>query len=187
MQYLRSLRVGFWLFCLALFSQACKSSKTTVSADAFSAFEKRIEARHFFLEAQTANPMVTTAIMAVNNAGMTPTGSSPGRIQLSGGYGIRVENDSISVNLPYYGERQMGGGYDPNDAGIQSKGLVPEMQMQTNNEHQRIEMRFTMEQGSESLRFNVELFPSNRANITVVSSQRNTISYDARIKALEPE
>src|SRR5690606_11659023 len=70
-----------------------------------------------------AHPVMTSAMQQLGNAGLFVNGSTAGSIDLSTitNY-LRMKNDSVMANLPFYGERHMGGGYN-NATGIEFEGV----------------------------------------------------------------
>ena len=95
---------------------------------------------------------------------------------------LRITGDSADVNLPYFGVRQMGGGYGDR-GGIIFNGPIEDVQVEQGKKGNSIVMSFKGTQdGNEDLRFYVTVFPNKTTDISVNSSQRDPISYQGNIK-----
>ena len=94
---------------------------------------------------------------------------------------FRVEGDSLSVYLPYFGERQMGGGYGNTDAGIAFSGRPTSYKVSKDDSEKNFRIEIQATHKIETLRFYLTLFPSGQADINVNSSHRTSIRYAGRI------
>jgi len=174
------LAFGLFLGC----SSATKVSQNSETVAAFISF---VEQKTFQFRADTAYPMTTQAFNSVANSGILPPGSTSGAIQLIGiSNFIKVYGDSVSGNLPFYGERQFGGGPTAN-AGIKFKG-IPKAYSQTYNEAKnQYDIAFEISDKMEWHQVNIKLFPNSSANVSVNSNQRNTIRYAGTVAAIESD
>ena len=46
---------------------------------------------------------------------------------------LEVKGDSVSADLPYYGERQIAGSYNNRDVGVQFEGLAKDFELSYND------------------------------------------------------
>ncbi|HMB64689.1 MAG TPA: DUF4251 domain-containing protein [Eudoraea sp.] len=164
----------------------CGSAPRTVAETADSRkLDAWVADRSFEIKADWASPLMTNSLNQIANAGLLPQGSGAGRINLIGNTNyVRVMGDSISVYLPYYGERQMGGGYNNMDAGIQLNGIPLEYEVLKDEVSLRHKIHFSMKQKSETIDVHVILFPNLTSSVNVNSSHRNPIRYDGDVSAL---
>lgn len=144
-----------------------------------------VSSQHFEIVSDRAFPLATASLNSISNAGLLPPGSSAAQINLIGNSNyLKVIGDSVAIYLPYYGERQMGGGYNNNGAGIQFKGTPPEMEITRDDVKKRYDIRFKAKDESENFNVNITLFPNLTSMISVNSSQRFPIRYSGVVKAI---
>lgn len=162
---------------------ACGSSKPAYTVNQIEDLKKLIEHGSFLIEAEFANPLATQSMNAVSSAGLLPPGSAVNRINLMGTNNfLEVKGDSVSANLPYYGERQIAGAYNNSDVGIQFKGVPEDFKMSYNEKKETYEMKFSAKNKSEIFYINAIIFPNNKVSLYVNSSQRLTINYQGMLK-----
>lgn len=99
---------------------------------------------------------------------------------------ITFEGDSVDVFLPFFGERQTGGGYGTGGA-IEYKGPLKDLQIEERPGKNQIRISFSGNHRSENLDFRIIVFPNGNTNTSVISSQRDQINYDGEIVEWEPE
>ena len=144
--------------------------------------------RSFEIESNFAMPMNTTAVNAVLNSGILGPGNNSNQISLIGTSNyVKIKGDSIEANLPYFGERRMGGGYNPREAGITIDGLLKDYQIETKRGMYVIRFDAKDTQGNEMYSFTLNLSPNQNANMSVNSSQRTNIQFRGRVEALEED
>ncbi|MGB7394833.1 MAG: DUF4251 domain-containing protein [Pricia sp.] len=170
-------------FCLLVILSCGGTSKTVGEDNGNERLEEFISEKSFEIISDRAFPMATNALNSIANAGLLPPGSTAGQITLIGNSNyLRVIGDSVSVYLPYYGERQMGGGYNNDGPGIQFEGVPTEMEITKNNDKKRYDIRFQMKDDSELFTVNVSLFPNLSSVININSSQRFPIRYSGNVR-----
>ncbi|MFK7813878.1 MAG: DUF4251 domain-containing protein [Maribacter sp.] len=139
----------------------------------------------FEIKIRTAEPLVTQALAQVANSGMLPPGNTISRIDVNGsGFFIKVEGDSVSANLPYYGEQQMGGGYNAN-TGIKFDGLSKNMQIVKDETKQGYLVKFSIDSSAEVFGVTVAVNNNLSSSTSINSSHRNRIRYTGTI--ISPE
>lgn len=163
---------------------SCGSSSKISDSDSEQLYDL-ISGEHFEIISNRAFPLATASLNSVLNSGLLPPGDSAGQINLIGNPNhLKVMGDSVAVYLPYYGERQMGGGYNTNGAGIQFKGTPTKMQITKDDAKKRYDIQFSMKDDSENFNVNITLFPNLTSMISVNSSQRFPIRYSGVVKAI---
>lgn len=177
---------ALYMLFLALFI-SCSGTKKIVSPTAKSrALDALVAKRSFQVVSDQASPLMTSSMAAVSNSGLLGVGNSAANINLIGNYNyVKVEGDTISADLPYYGERQMGGGYTAT-SGIKFKGVPDSYSLSKNETNQQYEIKFQMRgEGTESFIVTLRLFPNWKSSLQVNSTQRNPIRYAGEVVASE--
>lgn len=166
---------------LMLFIMACASSPKATPAE-LEAFERLISDKSFQINATWAQPMASQGLNSIANAGLLPPGSSAGRIDItgSGGY-LRIVGDSVMADLPYFGERQMGGGYNQQKGGIEFNGVPEDFTIEPTKKGDGKTLRFNIDQNQEGYRVIAQIYPSNHTTITIASTHRTTIWYQGTV------
>ena len=178
----------FSAFCTAIFLVNCGStSKSADNRRNGEQLERIIDEGSYEIISDMALPMMTNGLNSLSNAGLFPPGSNAGQVNLIGNPNyVRVIGDSVSVYLPYYGERQMGGGYNNDGPGIQFDGIPTNMKVVENTDKQRYEISFQMKRTSEQFNVNMFIFPNLSTAINVNSNQRFPIRYQGRSAEFNP-
>lgn len=160
--YTRIFSLGLLVILLA-----CGSTRTGTVKN-FEELSNLVNSREFVIESEWINPLGGSRIYV-----------SPGSNYL------RFRSEEVEIFLPYFGVRHSGGGYGRN-GGINYEGPPRELRI-TEDIDRKIELYFRGKDEGEDLRFYVTLYPNGKANISVNSSQRNSISYQGDIIALPDE
>lgn len=176
----RYFLLGF-LACAHVFLSSCKSTVTPLTAAEWAELDKLVEDRDFSMEARWAEPTPDNSLNRMANAGLLPPGSSPSRINLEGNANyFRMKGDSVEVQLPFWGERQVVQAYGSAD-GITYEGPAEDLEVVKNESQSRYDLNFTLRNKSERLQCNLKIFGGKRALLTVNSTQRNSIRYEGTI------
>ena len=147
--------------------------------------DELVSERHFVIRSDKAMPMATASLNSISNAGLFPPGSSASQISLIGNPNhVKVMGDSVAIYLPYYGERQMGGGYNSDGPGIELEGVPDVMEITKNGEKQRYTIQIEMKKATERFDIEVILFPNRNSIISVNSSQRFPIRYSGTVQEI---
>ena len=176
-----------WYYIVCAFSLliGCKSAQNPEDLAQYEALEEWIESKNFEIESTWANPTVTFAVQSIANASLFPPGSNPGNISLIGNPNyFRVINDSLSIYLPYFGEREIGGAYNSQNQGIVFDGIPEQFEITKNPDKSEIKILVKCSKNLESYRMRLQIHANKNATINVNSNQRNTISYQGIIKKL---
>lgn len=165
---------------------SCGSSRVYTAQEKTS-LEKLVTDQNFEIELQWAKPLATNSLNQLVNVGLFRPGDNASQINLQGNQNIfKFENDTVSANLPYYGERQMGGGYNSSGGGIDFKSTPKDLMLTKDEDKDYYLMEFTVRDKDSNENYDVSLtvYPSLSAMINIWSSQRNTIQYNGTLKAI---
>ncbi|MFT4830735.1 MAG: hypothetical protein ACI815_000371 [Psychroserpens sp.] len=170
------------LLMLAILIGCGTSSKTVSSAAQIQQLEDLVASKSFQIQSDWAMPLMTNSLNSISNAGLLPAGSSGSQISLIGNSNfLMLEGDTISAYLPYFGERQMGGGYSTTDNAIQFKGIPEKYEVTKNEKTQSKEISFNIDNRTESFRVFITLSPNFSSTINVNSSHRFSIRYKGEV------
>jgi hypothetical protein len=176
----------FTLTIILLSIVSCGSSKVYTAQEKAN-LEKLVTDQNFEIELQWARPLVTNSLNQLADAGLFRPGDNASQINLQGNQNIfKFENDTVSANLPYYGERQMGGGYNSDGGGIDFKTTPKELTLTKDDDKDYYLMEFNVrdKDSNENYDVSLTLYPSLSAIINIWSSQRNTIQYNGTLKVI---
>jgi len=161
---------------LLLITTACSTSKINYSETELNTLKNAVDSRAVDISFEWANPVSTSALNAINS--LLPPGNTAGSINILGTQNhFQIIGDSLSVDLPYFGEQQLGGTYGTNDVGIDFEGKMDREKISFNDKKQAYELSFYMKESKENYRVFLTLYPNNQTYMTVYSSSRTTISY----------
>ena len=164
------------------------SSKNLVMQKQVAELDSLIAKKNFVIQSDKALPLMTTSMNSVANSGLFPPGSMQNQVSLSRSSNyLKIIGDSVAADLPYFGERQMGGGYNGNNGGIVFKGIPKKYEVIKNDKRQGFDIRFAIRNASESFNVQVALFPNRTSSINVTSSQRTAIRYEGVVSSLEED
>ena len=171
------LLVGFLMI-------GCKSTQKIVLPNA--KLDALIEKRAFRMEVNAVQPQITTALAQLNNSQLVRPGNTLSNINVRGeGYFIQMDGDSVSANLPYYGERQMGGGYG-SDGRIEFKETAKDLTIEKAENKNSYQVAFGVSNSEEYLRFMITIENNFSSSVQVSSSHRNRIRFTGKVEKLEP-
>ncbi|MFI2744323.1 DUF4251 domain-containing protein [Zhouia sp. PK063] len=156
-----------YIFILSSFIISCGELKNTAEKPNYTTTVKLVNSKNFEIEQQWLFPLGGNRVNLIGNPNF-----------------IKFNKDSVDIYLPYYGVRQMGGGFSSN-SGIEFKGIPKELKITPNDSKQKIDIFFKGYQDSELLTFNITVFSNLKTSTSVTSSQRNAISYTGELKALQ--
>lgn len=166
---------------------SCGSSKD-LDATSNETLNEWIHSKQYHIESTYALPFNSTAVSAVLNSTVLGPGINSSQISLIGNPNyLKIDGDSIHADLPYFGERRMGGAYNSRETGVTVDGLLNDYSVETKKGMYIIKFSARDTQGIENYNFILNLSPSLNASISVQSTQRTTIQYRGRVEALEPE
>ncbi|AKA36380.1 DUF4251 domain-containing protein [Flagellimonas lutaonensis] len=174
-----------FLFVLLLVSVVgCgTSSIPKASPEQLAELENLVENKKIFFEAEWAMPLTTNSLNQISNAGLLPPGSTANQINLIGNNNfLKIDGDSVSAYLPYYGERQMGGVYNQSNAGIKFEGVPTDFEISKDDKKNTYSIKFDVNDRSEAFQVNMTLFPNMTASVNINSNERFSIRYQGKAK-----
>lgn len=159
-----------------LILSGCGISKNEVKLDL-----QKLEndSRTFRIENNWASPMADQTLNQLTT--ILQNGSSGSRINLTGNPNhFEIIGDSLSVDLPYFGVRQMGGGYN-NDQGINIEEKFANLRISDAKQNSKILKMNARSKSGENFQFFVQIFQNGNTTIVANGSQRRSISYSGKI------
>jgi len=176
------------LMSLVLCAACASGSRTQASPAEMAALDHAVSDGEFEILATWAQPMASRGLNSIANAGLLPPGSSAGRIDIAGTGGfLKMVGDSAIADLPYFGDRHMGGGYGTQGSGIKFAGIPENYSMGPVKKGDGYTMEFNIREGQETYRVLAHIFASRYASINIASSHRSTIWYQGRLQIEEAE
>lgn len=160
----------FLLLAVVLLFMSCGGGRNTSNLDVseYQELEMVVDKKLFAVEHNWANPLNGARVDLLTNANY-----------------IRFKGDEVKVYLPYYGVRHSGGAYD-SEGGILYEGPLNNLEIEENL-GSSITMKFEGENGTEDLEFLLTLYPGGNVITNVSSSERQSISYQGRMKEMPEE
>jgi len=167
----------------------CGSSDLKSNNQSNKILDEMMRNKTFQIESSSAQPQVTLAMQQIGNAGMLPLGSNVANIDISSHSNyLKMENDSVMAFLPFYGERQFGGGYNNNE-GIAFDGIPHNLTIEKDR-RDSYDIRFNIKDknsSSEYYQVFIKLFTNLASTITINSNQRRSIQYRGTVSAIPAE
>lgn len=157
------------LFLILLYSCGGGQSAAEQQQE-FHELDELIEAREFEIVNDWALPLRGNRVNLIGNTNF-----------------IRFEDDSVTVQLPFYGVRHSGGGYNSGYGGFEFEGIPENLQIQQDRENDKINIAFEANDGTENLNFHIILYPNGNARTSVTSSQRDSMSYQGQVGPYEED
>lgn len=164
----------------------CSSSKKAPMANAD--LETMVQNERLEFNARTARPMVTNAVSQIAQSGLLAPGNTVGRIDLGGTSNfLRIAGDSVSANLAYYGERQLGGGAYGNNTGIVFDGVTQDLEITKDEKKEKYNINFSIKEGMELYKVYVQINSNLSGTMDIISSHRTKMGYTGTVSALREE
>ncbi|MCH4554092.1 MULTISPECIES: DUF4251 domain-containing protein [Aestuariibaculum] len=182
---MKALTFVLSLFTLTLIS--CGSTQTAATPAEIEALKKLVDSKTFYIESDWAYPQITAAMSQVLNSPLMQPGSGGGGVNLIGNSNfLKLEGDSITSYLPYFGERRMGAAYGGTDNSIEFKGLVEDYRVKA-NKHSGYTINFDAKSNNENFTVSVDLFPNMKSSMTLTGNTRTPIQYTGKVSAKKEE
>lgn len=173
---------------LLLVCSSCGSGKDAVTEATKAKVDQMIANREFEFTGQWAMPLSGNDMNQLWNAGLLPPGDTPNRINLIGNYNfLKVNRDSVSAYLPFFGGQQFNVNVNSRDQAIQFEEEVTDLQVTYDERKERYDIRFSASKGQHGYVLFLTVLSNATATLRVNSSTRDNISYQGSIKALSPE
>jgi hypothetical protein len=177
------------LLIISVLSTGCSTpSKVVQPTPKSQHLDEWVAQKSFEISSDWAIPLMTTSFNQVANAGLMPPGSSANRISLIGNPNhFRFNFGEVDAFLPFYGERQVGGGYNSTNSGIVLQGIPKNYQATRDERSLRHTIKFDMTNKTEAFDVTLTLYPDLNAEIQINSSQRFPMRYTGKVKAIVNE
>ncbi len=176
-----------WIAVMAVLALgSCGSGKKAAYSDAeLEAFKTFLENKEFVFKARWANPLASQGLNAIANAGLLAPGSTAGRIDLfNSNNTLEINGDTITANLPYYGERRFAGGYNTNNTGIKFNDTPEDYTIAYDEKRNAYTMAFVINNGTENYNVTGTFFPNLSANVFINSTQRQGIGFTGKLETI---
>ncbi|NJB35643.1 DUF4251 domain-containing protein [Croceivirga sp. JEA036] len=173
-------RLGLYLPFICLLLNACGPAKLSETEwHNLKLLPETLTENSLVFTANSANPMASMGIQSIANAGLLPLGSTATRINLNTNmYFLRLNKDSVTAALPYYGERQFGNTYNSTDLGIEFNTKPENFTITLNAKKKAQQIQFDVRtKEGEQLRVFGMVFGKRQASFQINSNYRNTIGY----------
>lgn len=182
---MKGVGILFSLITVLILSSCGGSHGVMGTAQDKALVDSLIASREFQISNQWALPTMSSSMMKLSSSGILGPGNSGQRIDLSasGNY-LKVIGDSVKASLPYFGERQMGGGYNSDGEGIHFDQKLENISYNYNDAKNLHIVKFRASNGAESFDLTLNVFSNKKSSLLVSSSQRDMIRYEGTIKAL---
>lgn len=147
--------------------------------------EQLLQDKYFEFDLRFARPLPTNSLTQLANAGLFRPGDNASQINLQGSSAVfKFEGDTVTANLPFFGERQFGGGYNSN-TGIEFKGIPKDLKITKDDKKNHYQVNFNIREDSESYQVNLTIYPSLKGTININSSQRFPMRYEGSVNILK--
>jgi len=169
MRWMVSLVVGFCII-------SCSSSRTYTEVQ-ISTLASAVSTPSFYINAQWALPLDNDAAQVLN--ALQPAGNvvNGNRVHIDNGTNfIKVRQDSLFVNLPYFGTRQISGGA-PGNTNIEVAMALEIWRTEPSKKAYQRNLRFEARHKGEAYDIAIRLNAGGTATVIVNSSQRQSIRY----------
>tara|TARA_R110002096_G_C14338257_1_gene701926 strand:+ start:163 stop:696 length:534 start_codon:yes stop_codon:yes gene_type:complete len=161
------------ILCISFLS--CKSSATLAEIENL---KETATSKNFTIISDSANPTALMNTRGIEN--LLPPGNNLANISLVNiQNNFTIKNDSIFLDMPFYGERRFGGGYGT-ESGLQFEGIPEKVESSFNPKKNTYEFEYLLNTKTESLRISLTLFANKTSRFTVNSSHRSTITYNGK-------
>lgn len=176
------------LICLIGILWSCGSTEDAANASLKNQIlDDLVAAKSFQIQSDWAQPMNTNAMNSVASSGLLLPGNSGTNISLIGNPNyLKVEGDTISAYLPFFGERQLTGGYGDKTA-IEFKGIPDKLNISKNSKKNTYTLVFSIKDKTEVYNVTITLFNNLNSHIHLNSSQRNFIRYIGKVSELSKD
>lgn len=114
------------------------------------------------------------------------TSSQGARVNLmSRSNSLRVRNDSVDVDLSYFGVLHSGAAAMSGQAGVKYKGLMDDYQTEINAKKSSITIKFKTKKSPDYFQFIMTVFQSGNTTLSVSSNARSSSKYDGTTRAIK--
>ncbi|WP_435414975.1 DUF4251 domain-containing protein [Polaribacter aestuariivivens] len=160
---------------------SCGISKNTATPSEINNLKKAVTNKAIEANFDWASPLgLNNNVQGIEN--LLPPGSTSSNISLIGNPNFFIiKNDSISMDLPYYGRQQLSGGYGT-DLGVEFDGKPKTEKKYYHEKKAAYIFEYTLYAKKESYDVTLTLFANKKSTLDVNSSHRTNISYNGNWK-----
>lgn len=171
--------------CLMMFFVSCSSLKYNATDAEIANLKDIVKSKKIALSFDWAQPIgLNMGVTGLQS--LMPPGSTTNNINLIGNPNfLNINKDSIHMDLPYYGQQQLGRGYNTNDTGVSFKGTP--YKTETEFKENKYILKYWLDSKYDDYRIIITLFANKKSVLRVNSSHRTTINYDGTWKPLTEE
>lgn len=91
---------------------------------------------------------------------------------------LQIKNDSVDVNLAYFGVLQAGSTAMNGEGGIEYKGIMKDYRTSVNDKKKSITIKFNTLKSPDQFEFIMTVYKNGNTNMSVTSNVRSTSKYD---------
>jgi hypothetical protein len=171
------------LFLSCLFLMSCSVTKQALSDDKVVKLKEHIDSNKFHIVSRSARPLNTNSMQQLAATNLLANGSSASFIDLqtTSNYFI-VNEEQLSVSLPFYGEIRTSG-YKNNVSAIEFDGKPDKSSVHFNESKNRYELNYEFKNNNDYYKVRVEVYVNNaKTRIYVISGRRTSISYNGVVQ-----
>jgi hypothetical protein len=156
----------------------CATKKNSVSPQQLDALHALVKSKNIHIVSRSALPTMSNAMQQVLNAQILGPGNSGRSIDIMSTVNyVNIIGDSISINLPYFGEMHSGISTNPNDISIAFNGEPIKYTSTYNNQKKNYKIRIDFKTKRERFKIYITLFSNRTTNIIVLPIHRSSIEY----------
>ena len=177
MKWHRQLGKGIGVLLIAS-ALACGGQREITETERLD-LERAVTIPAFKIQMQWAFPLSNTAAQLLNTMqpGVRAAGNS---ININDGSNyVQLKNDSVFVELPYFGTRQISGGL-PGNVGIRVADALKDWELRPEKKANERSLQISTKHKGEYYDLSIHLFSKGKATVVVNSSQRQSIRYEGR-------
>lgn len=165
------------IISIAILFFNCKSTATMAE---ISFLKSTVASKNFEANFTTASPIGLGNVRGIEN--LLPAGSTSGNINLVGAVNyVKVKNDSIQFDLPFFGQKYTSISYGVAD-GYRYNGKIKEQKSTFNADKNSYTITYTLENSKENLQLYVTLFANKTSDLKINSNHRSSILYRGKWK-----
>ncbi len=168
------MRFCFGFVVLILFG--CASKELVVSEKKMSNLKEAVYSKNIAFEGRSASPLRFGNNLSAYNT--LPPGSNQAFVNLANIYNyVKIYKDSISMDLPFYGEQRIINAYSSDDNSLIFHQKIDEKTIVFDPKKKTYTLKLLVRGRQESLRISYTLHPNKTAQMVVNSTHRNAITY----------
>ncbi len=154
----------------------CASKDVLVSEKKMRNLKDAVYKKNIAFEGRSASPLRFGNNLSAYNT--LPPGSNQAFVNLANIYNyVKIYKDSISMDLPFYGEQRIINAYSSDDNSLIFHQPIDEKTIVYDPKKKTYTLKLLVKGRQESLRISYTLHPNQTAQMVVNSTHRNAITY----------